>query len=245
MADDSYGVDYSKVNELFKEENGGFFVDSFTYTPFIDYSQVDEGGDPKVGVYSDRFLVDYNTGKFEKDYQWSFQKKEQVDENRHPLTEKLFELRNLEKDIHDAKLEFRELIAKTDSKTYIYTFCDRLATLFAKLSNIRMSHVFYGYKHPHSDWEGVLALDVWYNLLYRNIDAEYPFDDGYLNMNPMVKRVVRNAHDGKGDYVQYMGRGKVYRDDMRDNDLEWLGDYGETEQNGSFPTLCVGDLVWD
>lgn len=73
-------------------------------------------------------------------------------------------------------------------KVYIYTLCEHLAELFAKLSNIRMSHEIYGFKHPHCQWEGILALDVWYNLLYREIDAKYPFDDRYLNMNPMQRR---------------------------------------------------------
>ena len=67
---DSYGADYSKVDELLGEENGEFFIDSFTYTPFIDYSQTEEGGDSRVGVYSDRFLNDYNSGKYDKDSRW-------------------------------------------------------------------------------------------------------------------------------------------------------------------------------
>lgn len=65
-----------------------------------------------------------------------------------------------------------------------------MADLFAKLSNIRMSHEIYGFKHPHTQWEGILALDVWYNLLYREIDAKYPFDDRHLNLNPMQRRRV-------------------------------------------------------
>lgn len=72
MKDDAYGVDYSKVDRMFSKENGEFYIDSFTYTPFIDYSMDGAGGDPKVGVYSDRFLNDYNSGKFEKDYNWGF-----------------------------------------------------------------------------------------------------------------------------------------------------------------------------
>jgi hypothetical protein len=44
----------------------------------------------------------------------------------------------------------------------VYEFCENLAEIFAKLSNIRMSHVFYGLKHPHRQWEGILALDIWY-----------------------------------------------------------------------------------
>ena len=33
-----------------------------------------------------------------------------------------------------------------------------------------------------------MALDVWYNLLYKEIDAKYPFDDNLMNMNPMQRR---------------------------------------------------------
>jgi hypothetical protein len=84
----------------------------------------------------------------------------------------MFTLRNLEQDIYDAKIRFRDAIdrdnqdAETDAKVYIYTFCEHLASLFAKLSNIRMSHEIYGFKHPHAEWEGILALDIWYQMLY-------------------------------------------------------------------------------
>lgn len=104
------------------------------------------------------------------------------------MSSNLYELRNLKKDLEDAKIAFREAVRSQDSKTYIYTLCEHLATLFAKLSNIRMSHEIYGFKHPHEQWEGILALDIWYNLLYREIDAKYPFDDRFMNMNPMQRR---------------------------------------------------------
>lgn len=153
-------------------------MDSFTYTPYIDFSQVDENkGDARVGVYSDEFLNAFNTETYGGD---------RVDTHKHSLTSNLYTLRNLEKDLEDAKLGFRDSISKeTDSKVYIYTFCQHLASLFAKLSNIRMCHEIYGLKHPHLEWEGILALDIWYQLLYLNIDKQYPFNDDYLNMNPM------------------------------------------------------------
>lgn len=65
--------------------------------------------------------------------------------------------------------------------------------MFAKLSNIRMSHEIYGFKHPHTEWEGILALDIWYQMLYREIDAKYSFDDRYMNMNPMARRRIVNG----------------------------------------------------
>lgn len=110
------------------------------------------------------------------------------------MSSKLYELGNLKKDLEDAKVAFRNAITYIDGQeqktyqVYIYTLCEHLAELFAKLSNIRMSHEIYGFKHPHCQWEGILALDVWYNLLYREIDAKYPFNDNYLNMNPMQRR---------------------------------------------------------
>jgi hypothetical protein len=192
MSDKSEVSDFTDVNNVFKNENnqsiGGFFVDSFTYTPFVDYSQVGEGGDPRVGVYSDQFLTDYNTEKYDQDPD------NQIDKNRHKMSSKLYELGNLKKDLEDAKVAFRNAISYIDEheqktrQVYIYTLCEHLATLFAKLSNIRMSHEIYGFKHPHTQWEGILALDVWYNLLYREIDAKYPFDDKFMNMNPMQRR---------------------------------------------------------
>ena len=127
-------------------------------------------------------------------------------------------------------------------------FCEKLATLFAKMSNVRMCHTFYGYRSPHSEWEGLLALDIWYNLLYRSIDAEYPFDDSLLNMNPMTRRQVKNNEDSLGDYVTYRGRGKVYKERMPD-DLEWMDNYSGHEYDG-IPTICaplndIPTLCWD
>lgn len=154
-----------------------FFLDSFTYTPFIDHSQTEYAEDEnpdisRTGVYSDTFLNDFNCGRYNEDYS-GLGKKVQFDTNRHPISQSLFKLRNLQKDIYDAKIAFRDAIdrdnptAKTDAKTYIYTFCEHLAELFAKLSNIRMSYVVYGFKPPHREWEGILALDIWYQMLYR------------------------------------------------------------------------------
>lgn len=129
-----------------------------------------------------------------------------MDVHRHEIAPELFKLRNLRKDLEDAKDAFRQAVKDTDSKSYIYVFCEQLATLFAKLSNIRMSHVIYGFQHPHRQWEGILALDIWYNLLYREIDAKYPFDEAIFNRNPMTvdgndyswdeslfKKIVENA----------------------------------------------------
>ena len=145
MSDPSNLSDYSIVNNTFKKELnqdiGGFFIDSFTYTPFVDYSQVGEGGSPRIGVYSDQFLNDYNTGKYDI-------QDNQVDKFRHTLSSNLYELRNLKKDLEDAKVAFRNAITyiadeetkeRKSYQVYIYTLCEHLAELFAKLSNIRMS----------------------------------------------------------------------------------------------------------
>ena len=121
-----------------------------------------------------------------------------MDGNRHPISTNLFKLRNLQKDIEDVKESFRKSVSEeTDAKAYIYTFCEHIAELFAKMSNIRMSYVVYGFKQPHTEWEGILALDIWYQMLYREIDAQYPFNDEYLDMNPMS---VRKEDDGTISY---------------------------------------------
>jgi len=153
------------------EWSGEFFVDSFTYTPFIDYSQTEyeEGGwqsidRARTGVYADDFLNDYNCCRYNESYTGP-RRVAQVDVDRHDLSSNMFALRNLEKDIYEAKIGFRDAIdrdADQDAKVYIYTFCEHLAKLFAKLSNIRMCHEIYGLKHPHRQWEGILALDIWY-----------------------------------------------------------------------------------
>lgn len=184
------GIDYSIVNDKFKF--GRFFIDSFTYTPFIDYSTIDS----KVGIYSDEYLTKYNTG-------WYDIKSNFVDCNRRNMTSNLYELRNLEKDLYDAKIAFRNAITQQDKKVYIYTLCEHLITLFAKLSNIRMCHEFYGLNSPHSQWDGIIALDIWYNMLYKEIDCGYAFDESYFDVNPMSKLEI-HVQDGRR-YVEYQG----------------------------------------
>lgn len=387
------------VNDIFKSEVnkniGGFFIDSFTYTPFVDYSQVGEGGDPRIGVYSDTFLNDYNTEKYDDfmlfwhlknitdgvsvaDFAWdssqgkwisgnkyicysdssetnTFEYYEgttrkaswsgldsirtiagkqyrfcaekvytynQADKNRHKMSSKLYELGNLKKDLEDAKVAFRNAVKSptrlgnfgvdvwhlknlTDNtneinfvwdstqgkwisgtksisgsyneeikswkfnyyegttrkaswygfdsiqsvsskryrfyfnefvtqKVYIYTLCEHLAELFAKLSNIRMSHEIYGFKHPHCRWEGILALDVWYNLLYREIDAKYPFDERHLNLNPMQRRKYNGSgsvtmDDGKVLNLRSGGTCRWAGDSEDAPGLEWMTDETSTE----------------
>lgn len=119
-------------------------------------------------------------------------------------------MRNLANDIYAAKIGFRDCISsQTDAKAYIYAFCEHLAELFAKLSNIRMCHEIYGFKHPHGQWEGILALDIWYQMLYHAVDAQYPFDMDSFNKNPMSRYPV--LEDGEGKYIECEG-GKVYID---------------------------------
>lgn len=104
--DETHAVKYG-VNDIFNSEVnkniGGFFIDSFTYTPFVDYSQNGEGGSPRIGVYSDQFLNDYNTGKYEDSDC-------QVDKYRHTLSSTLYELGNLKKDLENAKVAFRNAV---------------------------------------------------------------------------------------------------------------------------------------
>jgi hypothetical protein len=243
MSDPDEIADYGVVNSKFRPDVnkniGGFFIDSFTYTPFVDYSQVGEGGDPRIGVYSDTFLNDYNIEKYDDP-------DNQIDRfrNKH-LSSKLYELGNLKKDLEDAKVAFRNAISyieneQTNKKesylhqVYIYTLCEHLAELFAKLSNIRMSHEIYGFKHPHCRWEGILALDVWYNLLYREIDAKYPFDERHLNLNPMQRRKYNGSgsvtmDDGK--VLNLMSGGTCRWAGDRDDapGLEWMTDETSTE----------------
>lgn len=159
-----------------------------------------------TGIYSDQFLTDYNTGVYDV-------KENQVDKNRHTLTSKLYELGNLKKDLEDAKDRFRNIVLEQDEKAYIYTFCEHLASLFAKLSNIRMCHEVYGFKHPHTQWEGILALDIWYQLLYRQIDAQYPFDDRYMNMNPHKQ----NDEWDSELWQTYKDNSNLIRDRRREN----------------------------
>ncbi len=182
-----------------------------------------------------------------------------MDENRHPISTNLYRLRNLQKDIEDVKDSFRRTISEeTDAKAYIYTFCEHIAELFAKMSNIRMSYVVYGFKQPHTEWEGILALDIWYQFLYRAIDEQYPFNDEYLDMNPMsvtkdengtsyiwdddlwdeLKRNAKSIHDQRSDYVTPRGvLGKihdiVYKHDAKDVVCDYSnGDFDWFHQNG-------------
>ena len=118
----------------------------------------------------------------------------------------------MEKDIEDERTAFRNSIEnETDSKVYIHTFCEHLANLFAKLSNIRMCHEIYGFKHPHHEWEGILALDIWYQMLYKAIDEKYPFDETKLGMNPMFRKKVLKDADGS-EYVMMDGKKKHIAD---------------------------------
>ena len=231
------GVEYGCANGALSENNGGFFVDSFTYTPFIDYSQVGEGGDPRTGVYSDDFLNDYNLGRYDDKETPSDSEWHQYDANRRKMTSCMYKMGNLEKDLYDAKIAFRDAITYVDDdgeqtrKVYMQVFAEHLATLFAKLSNIRMCHEFYGFKAPHHEWEGILALDIWYQMLYKAVDCSYPFNDAYLNMNPMLrKRVLKDAHDE--EYVELDTGDKVYRHSVSQLNLEWIED--ETDSDYAF-----------
>lgn len=107
MTSQGTSSNYDKVSNKFKQpantDNGGFFIDSFTYTPFIEYSV----GDPRVGIYSDEFLTDYNTGKYN---QGSGTNAHQKDTHRRTLSSELYQLRNLEQDIYRAKMNFRQAI---------------------------------------------------------------------------------------------------------------------------------------
>ena len=67
----------------------------------------------------------------------------------------------------------------------------------------------------------MLALDIFYNLLYKEIDAKYPFDDKYMNMNPM-SRISVNM-DGNRQFVYYGGERRIYKDAVPDG-LEWMDD---------------------
>lgn len=131
-----------------------YIVDSFTYSPFVDYSC---SNDAKVGIYADDYLTKYNSGWFEDKTNLG------IDVNRRPITSTLYELYDLQKDIYDAKISFRNAIVGKDSltldsgetveknaKNSIFVFCDHLFKLFSKLSNVRMCHEIYGMKAPHA-----------------------------------------------------------------------------------------------
>lgn len=105
-----------------------------------------------------------------------------------------------------------------------------------------MCHEFYGFKAPHHEWEGILALDIWYQMLYKAIDAAYPFNDSYLNMNPMLRKKIQvDADDSKyieldsGWNLYLKNDGKVFGGDAELPNLEWMED--ETDSEYAF--------VWD
>lgn len=227
--DSGQDVNFQYVNNNFDSskrlQGGKFFIDSFTYTPYIDYAREDSN----VGIYSDEFLTKYNTEQF--NYKVSYDKYynpqlqlNQVDVHRRNICSNLYQLRNLEKDLYDENTSFKLAIENTDEKVYIHTFCEHLMTLFAKLSNIRMSHLVYGFKTPHTYWDGMLALDIWYNLLYKHVDGEYLngfdnseggrtvhhtlFNENYLDMNPMAKvKVVDGMFEYNGQKYPESGEG--------------------------------------
>ena len=98
-----------------------------------------------------------------------------------------------------------------------------------------------------------MALDIWYNFLYRKIDSEYAFDDSIRN-NPMSRFFVRTCEtpidgiDQNAKIVSYYG------------DLFILNGYDDTtkekglanEFNGSKTLTWMRDrdfqnhdLIWD
>lgn len=98
-----------------------------------------------------------------------------------------------------------------------------------------------------------MALDIWYNFLYRKIDSEYAFDDSIRN-NPMSRLLVRTGEtpidgiDQNAKIVSYYG------------DLFILNGYDDTtkekglanEINGSKTLTWMRDrdfpnhvLIWD
>ena len=198
----------------------------------------------KTGIYSDTFLTDFNCERYNEDYAGdSRKKKDQFDKNRQKITTNLYRLRNLQKDIEGVKDSFRKSVnEKTDAKVYIYTFCEHIAELFAKMSNIRMSYIVYGFKQPHEEWEGILALDIWYQMLYHAIDEKYPFNYDYLDKNPMQKLKVHV--DSRGNkYVDYFGQ-SVYRNGASGNNLIWYDSENGTTTSGEY--AYIWDFgIWD
>ena len=73
-----------KKNGQFWLNDGPYVVDSFTYTPFIDYSL-----NENEGIYSDEFLNDFNSGRWNESYSGT-NKREQVDKHRHDICGNLF-----------------------------------------------------------------------------------------------------------------------------------------------------------
>lgn len=135
----------------------------------------------------------------------------------------MYKLRNLEDDIELAKIEFRrDVLTSTDKKVYIYNLCEHLAKLFAKLSNIRMSHVFYGFKSPHHQWEGILALDIWYQMLYMKIDSQ---------MNSSSDNIRSNRSDyvtprGVLDKIVTIIKEPESFDNIQQNEFQWFSQPG-------------------
>ena len=89
-----------------------------------------------------------------------------------------------------------------------------------------MCHEIYGFKHPHHEWEGILALDIWYQMLYKAIDEKYPFDETKLGMNPMFrKKVLKDADDR--EYVMMDGKRRyieTIEPNQKRGDVGWGSD---------------------
>ena len=73
--------------------------------------------------------------------------------------------------------------------------------MFAKLSNIRLCKSEYGFKSPHLEWEGVLALDIWYQTLYNKIDKEY-FGEDFFNPKNQYESPMKVNEDGSLEWNQ-------------------------------------------
>lgn len=209
----------------------GLLVDSFSYAPFVDYS-VD---DPSVGVYQNEDLTRYNSGVCDST--------EYVDRHHGRLTENLFQLGNLEKDLEEAKLGFRQAVRDTDSRDHIHVLCSHLMGLFARLTNIRLCHEVYGTREAHSRWEGILALDIWYQLLYRAVDQRYPFDPSLSGVSPMAKLEIKGTQDGLARYVQWDGKNFLVDGYGAASGLEFVTDprYSVAQD----PTSSGHALLWD
>lgn len=81
-------------------------------------------------------------------------------------------------------------------------------------------------------------------MLYLALDSAYPFNDDYLDRNPMTKLPASVKTDGRY-VVDYFGR-ELSRDNMPSN-LEWLGDeVDETREIGNDGhTLIWDDDLWE
>ena len=99
-----------------------------------------------------------------------------------------------------------------------------------------MCHEIYGLKHPHHEWEGILALDIWYQLLYRAIDEKYPFDETKMGMNPMFRKKVETDSSGSCTIK------------MNGEDVQVDGDNSETHSSSGWGSDAYDDkdvYVWD